>query len=77
MQSGGTALADNSGANLSTWKNWAVYSYGSNGGKLIVTFDQTQFNHTGNNNSSTWSTRFYNFLTTTTSLFVELKHWKT
>ena len=67
MTSGGTALADNSGANLSTWKNWAVYGYGSNGGKLIVTFDQAQFNHTGNNNSSTWSTRFYNFLTTTLS----------
>ena len=62
MTSGGTALADNSGANLSTWKNWAVYGYGSNGGKLIVTFDQAQFNHTGNNNSATWSTRLYTFL---------------
>ena len=67
MDSGGTALADNSSSTLSTWKNWAVYSYGSNGGKLIVTMDQAQFNHTGNNNSSTWSTRFYNFLTTTLS----------
>ena len=62
MTSGGTALADNSCANLSTWKNWAVYGYGSNGGKLIVTFDQAQFNHTGNNNSATWSTRLYTFL---------------
>ena len=62
MDSGGTALADNAGANLSTWKNWAVYSYGSNGGKLIVTMDQAQFNHTGNNNSATWSTRLYTFL---------------
>ena len=61
MTSGGTALADNSGANLRTWKNWAVYGYGSNGGKLIVTFDQAQFNHTGNNNSATWSTRLYTF----------------
>ena len=51
MQSGGTALADNAGANLSTWKNWAVYGYGSNGGKLIITLDQAQFNHSGNNNS--------------------------
>ena len=67
MTSGGTALADNSGSTLSNWRNWAVYGYGSNGGKLIVTFDQAQFNHTGNNNSSTWSTRFYNFLTTTLS----------
>tara|TARA_X000000950_G_scaffold66556_2_gene82037 strand:- start:934 stop:2403 length:1470 start_codon:yes stop_codon:yes gene_type:complete len=67
MTSGGTPLADNSSGSLSTWRNWAVYSYGSNGGKLIVTFDQAQFNHTGNNNSSTWSTRFYNFLTTTLS----------
>jgi len=62
MQSGGTALADNSGANLSTWKNWAVYSYGSNGGKLIITLDQAQFNHSGNNNSATWNTRLYTFL---------------
>ena len=67
MTSGGTPLADNSGGSLSTWRNWAVYSYGNNGCKLIVTFDQAQFNHTGNNNSSTWSTRFYNFLTTTLS----------
>ena len=67
MDSGGTALADNSGSTLSNWRNWAVYGYGSNGGKLIVTMDQAQFNHTGNNNSSTWSTRFYNFLTTTLS----------
>ena len=62
MDSGGTALADNSGANLSTWKNWAVYSYGSNGGKLIITLDQAQFNHSGNNNSATWTTRLYAFL---------------
>ena len=62
MDSGGTALADNSGANLSTWKNWAVYRYGSNGGKLIITLDQAQFNHSGNNNSATWTTRLYAFL---------------
>ena len=62
MDSGGTALADNSSANLSTWKNWAVYSYGSNGGKLIITLDQAQFNHSGNNNSATWTTRLYTFL---------------
>ena len=62
MDSGGTALADNSGANLSTWKNWAVYGYGSNGGKLIITLDQAQFNHSGSNNSATWNTRLYTFL---------------
>lgn len=67
MDSGGTALADNSGANLSTWKNWAVYSYGSNGGKLIITLDQAQFNHSGNNNSNTWNTRMYTFLEETLS----------
>ena len=62
MDSGGTALADNSSSTLSTWKNWAVYSYGSNGGKLIITLDQAQFNHSGNNNSATWTTRLYAFL---------------
>ena len=62
MDSGGTALADNSSSTLSTWKNWAVYSYGSNGGKLIITLDQAQFNHSGNNNSATWTTRLYTFL---------------
>ena len=62
MDSGGTALADNSSSTLSTWKNWAVYSYGSNGGKLIITLDQEQFNHSGNNNSATWTTRLYTFL---------------
>ena len=62
MDSGGTALADNSSSTLSTWKNCAVYSYGSNGGKLIITLDQAQFNHSGNNNSATWTTRLYAFL---------------
>ena len=62
MDSGGTALADNSSSTLSTWKNWAVYSYGSNGGKLIITLDQAQFNHSGNNNSAIWTTRLYTFL---------------
>lgn len=55
MQSGGTALAGNSSGN--TFKTWAVYDYGSNGGKLIVTFDQNQFNLS----NSTLSTTLYTF----------------
>ena len=55
MQSGGTALAGNSSGN--TFKTWAVYDYGSNGGQLFVTFDQGQFK-----NGTTFTTRFYAFL---------------
>ena len=61
MDSGGTALASNNSAGTHTYKSWAVYSYGSNGGKLIVTMDQAQFNHTGNNSSATWTARLYTF----------------
>jgi hypothetical protein len=52
MNSGGTSLGNNhsGGTGLHTW---AEYSYGSNGGKLVVTFDQIQFNQS----NSTWSTR--------------------
>lgn len=57
MQSGGTAIASNS-SNGSTWKSWAKYDYGSNGGQLFVTFDQSQFKNT----NSSWMTRFYGFL---------------
>jgi len=57
MQSGGTAIASNSSAG-STWKTWAKYDYGSNGGQLFVTFDQSQFKNT----NSSWMTRFYAFL---------------
>ena len=57
MQSGGTAIASNS-ASGSTYKSWAKYDYGSNGGQLFVTFDQSQFKNT----NSTWMTRFYAFL---------------
>ena len=57
MSSGGTALASNTSSG-SVYKSWAVYGYGSNGGRLIVTFDQAQFNST----TSTWSTRMYTFL---------------
>lgn len=57
MQSGGTAIASNTSGG-SMYKSWAVYDYGSNGGQLIVTFDQAQFNST----NSTWSTRMYTFL---------------
>ena len=57
MQSGGTAIASNSQAG-SSWKSWAVYSYGSNGGKLIITLDQAQFNST----TTAWSARMYTFL---------------
>ena len=57
MQSGGTAIASNS-SNGSTWKSWAKYDYGSNGGQLFVTFDQAQFK----NSTSAYMTRFYAFL---------------
>ena len=56
MQSGGTAIASNSPGG-STYKSWAKYDYGSNGGQLFVTFDQSQFK----NSVSTWMTRFYAF----------------
>jgi len=58
MQSGGTALGSNNSSGTHQYKSWAVYSYGSNGGKLLVTFDQTQFK----NSTSAWMTRFYAFL---------------
>ena len=57
IQSGGTAIASNSAAG-SSWKSWAVYGYGSNGGKLIITLDQAQFNST----NTDWSSRMYTFL---------------
>ena len=57
MQSGGTAIASNT-AGGSSWKTWAVYGYGSNGGKLIITLDQAQFNST----NTDWSSRMYTFL---------------
>ena len=53
MNSGGTAIA----LNNSTYETWAVYDYGSNGGKLIITFDQDQFNMTGTN-----ETRVFTFV---------------
>ena len=58
MQSGGTAIASNTASGLSGWKTWAVYGYGSNGGKLIITLDQAQFNST----NTDWSSRMYTFL---------------
>ena len=57
MQSGGTAIASNTQGG-SSWKTWAVYGYGSNGGKLIITLDQAQFNST----NTDWSARMYTFL---------------
>jgi len=57
MQSGGTALGSNSTAGH-TYKSWAKYDYGSNGGQLFVTFDQAQFK----NSNSTYLTRLYAFL---------------
>ena len=57
MQSGGTAIASNTASGLSGWKSWAVYGYGSNGGKLIITLDQTQFNST----NTAYSARMYTF----------------
>lgn len=53
MNSGGTAIA----LNNATWETWAKYDYGSNGGKLIITMDQDQFNLTG-----TTETRVMTFL---------------
>ena len=58
MQSGGTALGSNNSAGTHTQKSWAVYDYGSNGGQLFVTFDQSQFK----NSTSAYMTRFYAFL---------------
>ena len=58
MQSGGTALGSNNSSGTHTQKSWAKYSYGSNGGQLFVTFDQSQFK----NSNSTWMTRLYAFL---------------
>ena len=58
MQSGGTALGSNNSAGTHTYKSWAKYDYGSNGGQLFVTFDQTQFK----NSNSTYLTRFYAYL---------------
>lgn len=58
MQSGGTALGSNNSSGTHTYKSWAVYDYGSNGGKLLVTFDQTQFK----NSTTAYMTRFYAFL---------------
>ena len=58
MQSGGTALGSNNSTGTHTYKSWAKYDYGSNGGQLFVTFDQSQFKNT----NSTWMTRLYAFL---------------
>ena len=58
MQSGGTALGSNNSSGTHIYKSWAVYDYGSNGGKLLVTFDQTQFK----NSTTAYMTRFYAFL---------------
>ena len=58
MQSGGTALGSNNSSGTHIYKSWAVYDYGSNGGKLLVTFDQSQFK----NNTTAYMTRFYAFL---------------
>ena len=58
MNSGGTALGSNNSSGTHQYKSWAVYDYGSNGGKLLVTFDQSQFK----NNTNAYMTRFYAFL---------------
>ena len=58
MQSGGTALGSNNSSGTHTYKSWAIYDYGSNGGKLLVTFDQSQFK----NSTNAYMTRFYAFL---------------
>ena len=58
MQSGGTALGSNNSTGTHTQKSWAKYDYGSNGGQLFVTFDQSQFK----NSTSAYMTRFYAFL---------------
>ena len=57
MQSGGTALGSNSTTGH-TYKSWAKYDYGSNGGQLFVTFDQAQFK----NGTTAFMTRLYAFL---------------
>ena len=58
MQSGGTALGSNNSTGTHSQKSWAKYDYGSNGGQLFVTFDQSQFKNT----NSSWMTRFYAYL---------------
>ena len=58
MQYGGTALGSNNSTGTHAQKSWAKYDYGSNGGQLFVTFDQTQFKNT----NSSWMTRFYAYL---------------
>ena len=58
MNSGGTALGSNNSTGTHQYKSWAAYSYGSNGGRLLVTLDQTQFDNT----TSAWMTRAYAFL---------------
>ena len=58
MQSGGTALGSNNSAGTHPQKSWAKYDYGSNGGQLFVTFDQSQFKNT----NSSWMARLYAFL---------------
>ena len=58
MQSGGTALGSNNSTGTHPQKSWAKYDYGSNGGQLFVTFDQSQFKNT----NSSWMTRFYAYL---------------
>ena len=58
MQSGGTALGSNNSSGTHQYKSWAKYSYGSNGGQLFVTFDQSQFK----NSTTAFMTRFYAFL---------------
>ena len=58
MNSGGTALGSNNSTGTHQYKSWAAYSYGSNGGRLLVTLDQTQFNNT----TADWMTRAYAFL---------------
>ena len=58
MQSGGTALGSNNSTGTHAQKSWAKYDYGSNGGQLFVTFDQSQFKNT----NSAWMTRFYAYL---------------
>ena len=58
MNSGGTALGSNNSTGTHQYKSWAAYSYGSNGGRLLVTLDQTQFD----NSTAAWMTRAYAFL---------------
>ena len=58
MQSGGTALGSNNSTGTHAQKSWAKYDYGSNGGQLFVTFDQSQFK----NSTTAFMTRFYAYL---------------